>query len=133
MTNAQKSVATSKIPCIWHKILQLKGEGRSTSQQQSAMKQQKHRRLKSYNKKHESVVQPISTSKPYTYIQLDRVVSTLTQMIDDYAYDERILSALLRYRHSILEKMSLLKGTDPILVNNSHGVSFCCLSFYLVD
>ena len=129
MTNAQKSVATSKIPCIWHKLLQLKGERRSTSQQQPAMKQQKHRRLNSNNKKHESVVQSMPTNKPYTYIQLDRVVSTLTQMIDDFAYDERILTAFLRYRESILERMSLLKGNDPILVNNSHGVS---LYFFLL-
>ena len=152
VTNVPLFMQPSQIPCIWSKVLQLKTipylyheqQQPSQSQQQpNQNRSRRRRRLQNNNDKadieilktntgkgldEQSLSSPSSTtttslSRPYTYLQLDKVASTLTTMIEEYSYDSKLLSALMRYRSSILQRMSILKGNDsnPILVQNVHG------------
>ncbi len=134
MTNVQKFYPDEKIPCIWHKVLQLKSdpyrqqtqpEQQQQQQQQLQQQQQGSRMLRSKGSMNQEVSELVvdnnPNSKPFTYLQLDSIASLLTNMIEDFSYDDKVLSALLKYRSSILKRMSLLKGSDPVLVHNSHG------------
>ena len=58
---------------------------------------------------------------PYTYVQLDKIAGKLTQLIDEFDVDEKVLHSLLSYRIAALENMQRLLGEDPVLVSNSHG------------
>ena len=103
-------VLKDQIPCIWYRIL--KGESQQFQQ----------RRLRSSTTEEEvEEVEEVKSERPYTFEQLDLVASLLTQMIDDFSQDGKVLPMLLQYRTSVLEKMARLKRTHPVLVTNSHG------------
>jgi len=113
MTNIPKFVHDSEIPCIWHEVLNFQVEAPKPE----------GRRLQANE-------ESVDYSKPYSYVQLDKVASVLTNMIDEYSYDQKILSALLGYRAKIMERMAAIKGNDPILVHNSHGTCMVTTPHY---
>ena len=137
MTNVPLFMQPDQIPCIWYKVLQLKTipyQHDQQSQQPQAQQQQSQqqlqpntRRRRKLQTKEEDIDQqslPSPTSlRPYTYLQLDKVASVLTTMIEEHSHNTKALSALMKYRSTIMQRMSFLKGNDsnPILVENVHG------------
>jgi len=135
VSTVPREIVWDEIPCLWQRVVhfqllqapnptrrflreELEGEGRYSERQylHHVDSLPKHRNLRQ-----EIEIEEVVDSHPHSYVQLDRVAAILTQMIEDYAHDQRILQALIKYRMNCLEKMHKYIGEDPVLVSNDRG------------
>ena len=97
---------SADISCLWSRVVQFNVRAEPES-----------RRLRQTTKvKTQDIVE-----NPYTIVQLDKIAGALTQIIDEFPLNEKVLQAFLGYRISALERMQRLMGDDPVLVSNKHG------------
>lgn len=112
VTKLPNKVPWDDLPCLWSRVV--------TFQVQAEPKI-KRRRLRELVTDTDEDIPVDPEDIPYTYVQLDKIAGKLTQLIDEFDVDEKVLHSLLSYRIAALENMQRLLGEDPVLVSNSHG------------
>ena len=97
------------IPCLWSRVVHFQLQPEPS-----------RRRLRQVTSGASEEIRE-ELSYPYTYVQLDKIAGILTQMIEDFVLDDKVLHALINYRMTALESMQRLLGDDPVLVSNVRG------------
>jgi hypothetical protein len=117
-----RAIPMEDIACLWNRVV--------TFQVQA---EPKRRRLRQMQVVLDTVVEEIPTGGeeiPYTYAQLDKIAGKLTQFIDDFTLNDKVLQSLMNYRIIALESMQRLLGDAPVLVSNARGTCMVTTPIY---
>jgi len=59
--------------------------------------------------------------RPYSFEDLDLTAGILTNLIDDYKDQSKVLSKLQQYKERVMEKMRQLQQREPVMISNEKG------------
>lgn len=91
-----KEISLQSLPCIWQKITGVHAVDNVESPSQLG-------------------------DRPYSFEDLDLTAGILTNLIDDYKGESKILSMLQRYKENVMVKMRQLQQRDPVMITNEQG------------
>jgi len=91
-----KDISLQSLPCLWHKITGVHAV--------------------------DNVESPSRLDdRPYSFEDLDLTAGILTNLIDTYNHQSKVLSMLQRYKENVMEKMRQLEQRDPVMITNEMG------------
>lgn len=123
VSDLPNGISMDDVPCLWNRVV-------TFQVQVEAPTQQKRRKLRQLQNVVEIVEDEEEVEVPFTYVQLDKIAGKLTQLIDEFVLEDKVLHALMDYRLKALEAMKKVLGDDPVLVSNTRGTCMVTTPIY---